>query len=140
MKIHAEICSASMSIFEASQTGLFSYIFQYFHNLLYIQKKSISSVEVVSHYLLKNISFFINFFWAPGGGGGGPPSTLRFTVLHNDPAAPQDHCGRRRIRTRDFCPRSLVHYQLSHHISLENITIQYTDCTRGYTEGWDDLH
>ena len=38
-------------------------------------------------------------------------STLRFTVLHNDPAAPQDHCGRCRIWTLEFCPRSLARYQ-----------------------------
>ena len=34
--------------------------------------------------------------------------TLSFTLLHNDPAAHQDHCERSRIRTRDLCPRSLV--------------------------------
>ena len=71
--------------------------------------------------------FFFNIFFGPQVEV--PPSTLRFTVLHNDPAAPQDHCGRRRIRTRDLCPRSLVHYQLSHHISklncVQTITILY---------------
>ena len=40
------------------------------------------------------------------------------TVLHNDPAAPQDHCGKCLIRTRDFCPRSLARYQMSHHIFM----------------------
>ena len=29
-----------------------------------------------------------------------PSLPLDFTVLHNDPATPQDHCGRWRIRTR----------------------------------------
>ena len=48
-----------------------------------------------------------------------PPSTLRFTVLHNDPAAPQDRCGRCRIQTQDLCARSLARYQMSHHISQE---------------------
>ena len=37
--------------------------------------------------------------------------TLSFTVLHNDPAAHQDHCGRCRIRTQDLCPKSLVSFQ-----------------------------
>ena len=45
-----------------------------------------------------------------------PPLPWDFTVLYNDPAAPQDHCGRCWIRTRDFCPRSLERYQMSHHI------------------------
>ena len=37
-----------------------------------------------------------------------PSLPLRFsTLLHNDPAAHQDHCGRCRIRTRDLCPRRL---------------------------------
>ena len=39
------------------------------------------------------------------------PLPWYFTVLHNDPAAPQNHYGRCRIRTRDFCTRSLVRYQ-----------------------------
>ena len=47
-----------------------------------------------------------------------PPLPRDFTVLHNDPAASQDHCGRCRIRTRYFYPRSLARYQMSHHISL----------------------
>ena len=39
-------------------------------------------------------------------------STLRSSdFFHNDPAAHQDHCDKCRIRTRDLCPRSLVHYQ-----------------------------
>ena len=33
------------------------------------------------------------------------------TLLHNDPAAHQDHCGRCRIRTKDQFPKSLVRYQ-----------------------------
>ena len=44
-------------------------------------------------------------------GGGSPLYPEIFTVLLNDPAAPQDHCGRSRIRTRDFCLRSLARYQ-----------------------------
>ena len=47
-----------------------------------------------------------------------PPLPWTFTVLPNDPAAPQDHCGRNRIRTRDLWLRSLVRYQSSHHISF----------------------
>ena len=53
-----------------------------------------------------------------------PPLPWVFTVLHNDPAAPQDHCGRCRNRIRDLCLRSLAHYQwattsppMNHHIS-----------------------
>ena len=34
-----------------------------------------------------------------------------FTVLLDNPAAHQDHCGRCLIRTRDLCPRSLLIYQ-----------------------------
>ena len=34
-----------------------------------------------------------------------------FTVLLDNPAAHQDHCGRSLIRTRDLCPRSLLLYQ-----------------------------
>ena len=38
----------------------------------------------------------------------GGRSTLRCslysTVLHNDPAAPQDQCVRCRIQTQDLCP------------------------------------
>ena len=51
---------------------------------------------------------------------GFPLSTLRFsTLLHNDPAAQQDHCGSCRIRTRDHRPRSLVRYlSMSHHAHL----------------------
>ena len=40
-----------------------------------------------------------------------PPLPWDFTVLHNDPAAHQDHCCRCRIRIRDHCPRSLARYQ-----------------------------
>ena len=40
-----------------------------------------------------------------------PPLPRDFTVLHNDPAAPQDYCGRCRIRTPDLCPRSLARGQ-----------------------------
>ena len=32
-----------------------------------------------------------------------------FTVLHNDPAAPQGHGGRCRIQTQDFCPNEPQH-------------------------------
>ena len=38
------------------------------------------------------------------------------TVSRNDPAAPQDHCGKSRNRTQDLCPRSLT-CLMSHHIS-----------------------
>ena len=38
------------------------------------------------------------------------------TVSRNDPAAPQDHCGKSRNRTQDLCPRSLA-CLMSHHIS-----------------------
>ena len=57
---------------------------------------------------IQEIFYFIYVF---ASGGGFPPLPWDFTVLNNDPAAPQDHCGRCRIRTRDFCPRSLAHYQ-----------------------------
>ena len=63
-----------------------------------------------------DIFFFVYIFFGPRRRF--PPLPWDFTVLHNDPAVPQDHCGRLRIRTRDLCPRSLAHYQLSHHISL----------------------
>ena len=43
-------------------------------------------------------------------GGGFPLYPQIYTVLHNDPAAPQDHCGRCRIRTRDLCLRSMARY------------------------------
>ena len=62
----------------------------------------------------KVLSFNFRFF---ASGGGYPLYPEIFTVLHNDPAAPQKHCGRCQIRTRDFCPRSLARYQVSHHIS-----------------------
>ena len=39
-----------------------------------------------------------------------PPLPGVYTIWHNDPAAPQDHWGRCRIRTRDFCLRSLARY------------------------------
>ena len=58
--------------------------------------------------------FFFTFIWHQVEV---PPSTLRITILHNDPAVPQDHCTRCRIRTRDLCPRSIARYQLSQHIS-----------------------
>ena len=32
-----------------------------------------------------------------------------FNIIHNDPAAHQDHCEICQIRTRDLCLRSLVH-------------------------------
>ena len=38
------------------------------------------------------------------------------TLSHNDPAAHQDHCERSRIRTRDLCHRSLVHYHISYEL------------------------
>ena len=39
------------------------------------------------------------------------PLSWDFIVLHNNPAARQDHYGRCRIRTRDLCLRSLARYQ-----------------------------
>ena len=45
--------------------------------------------------MLDPIIFFCIFFG---------PQVEVFTVLHNDPAAPPDHCGRCRIRTRDLLP------------------------------------
>ena len=53
----------------------------------------------------------IYFIFASGGGL--PTLPWDFTVLHNDPAAPQDHCGWCRIRTRDLCPRSMVPMSLN---------------------------
>ena len=38
-----------------------------------------------------NITFFFFFF------------ILHYLLLHNDPAAHQDHCGKYRIRTWDLC-------------------------------------
>ena len=49
---------------------------------------------------------------------------LRFSLLHNDPAVHQEHCGRCWIQTQDICPTSLVRYQWAttsqHH--LQKIT------------------
>ena len=53
-------------------------------------------------------NFFVHFL---ASGGGSPLHAEIFTVLHNDLAAPRDHCGRCRIRTRDLCPRILARYQ-----------------------------
>ena len=50
--------------------------------------------------------FFVYIFLASGG-----DSPLYPEILHNDPAAHQDHCGRCLIRTRDLCSRSLARYQ-----------------------------
>ena len=52
------------------------------------------------------LSYLFVFFLAWGGGL--PHYSWAFTVFHNDPAKPQDHCGRFRIRTRNLCLRSLV--------------------------------
>ena len=52
-----------------------------------------------------HLLFFV-YFLAPGGGS--PLYPEIFTLVHNDPAAHQDHCGRCRIQTRDLCARSLV--------------------------------
>ena len=40
------------------------------------------------------------------------------TVVHNDPAAPQDHCGICRIRPQDFCLKVWCSMPMSHHISI----------------------
>ena len=64
-------------------------------------KHSVSDAQLLCNYgpsytpTNKHFFFFVYFFWPQVEVA---PSTLRFTVLHNDPAAPQDHCGRRRIR------------------------------------------
>ena len=56
------------------------------------------------------VQHFVKVFFASGVGFPLYPE-LFATLWHNEPAAHQDHCGRCRIRTRDFWPRSLVHYQ-----------------------------
>ena len=38
-------------------------------------------------------------------------TTTRFTVLHNDPTAHQDHCGIYRCQTRDRCLKILTRHQ-----------------------------
>ena len=40
------------------------------------------------------------------------------TVVHNDPAAPWDHCGICRIRPQDFCLKVWCPITMSHHISV----------------------
>ena len=57
----------------------------------------------------KNDTKAISFF-ASGVRVGFPLYPEVFYIMHNDPAAHQDHCGRCCIRTRDLCPRSLVCY------------------------------
>ena len=52
---------------------------------------------------LKNIFFCLSFRF--------PSLPWDFTVLHKEPAVPQDHCGRCRIQTGDLCPRSLGRHQ-----------------------------
>ena len=34
-----------------------------------------------------------------------------FAILHNDSAAPQDHCGKCQSRICDLCSRNLEHYK-----------------------------
>ena len=55
-------------------------------------------------------------------------STLRLIIVHNDPAAHLDHCGRCRIRTRFLCPRSLV----SHHISTSLLLLYSVQSLTNY--------
>ena len=51
-----------------------------------------------------NDSLFSRSFFASGVDSSLYPEIS--TVLHSDPTADQDHCGRRRFRTRDLCPES----------------------------------
>ena len=66
--------------------------------LLNHAKHSVSDAQLLCNYgpsytpTNKHFFFFCIFFWPQVEV---TPSTLRFTVLNNDPAAPQDHCGRR---------------------------------------------
>ena len=57
------------------------------------------------------VPLFFLYFLASGGGFPLYPAIYSTVLLHNDPAAPQDQWGRCRIRTRDFCLRSLARYQ-----------------------------
>ena len=50
------------------------------------------------------ILYFLDLFFASGVDSSLYPEIS--TVLHSDPTADQDHCGRRRFRTRDLCPES----------------------------------
>ena len=80
-----------------------------------IKSKNVPTLEIQSTlsswplatFLIKRFFFgyFFGLWWRC------PPLSGDFTVFHNDPAAPHDHCGRCRIQTRDPCPRSLARYQ-----------------------------
>ena len=89
-----------------------------------------------------DIFFFCIYFFGPRRSF--PPLPWDFTVLHNDPAVPQVHCGRLRIRTRDLksgalpiepphllnwattSPIEPPHLLLSHHILLKQTVYKQT--------------
>ena len=92
--------------------------------------------------------YFWKSFILPQGYIGFPLSTLRFsTLLHNDPAAQQDHCGSCRIRTRDHRPRSLVRYlAMSHHAHLlefrnyvQLLSVTAVNSTVAQSEKFDEI-
>ena len=69
-------------------------------------------LQIKKLFFLHIKHFFLKIFFASG-------LTLSFsTLLHIDPAAHQNHCGRCRIRNKDLCPGSLESaLPTSYHIS-----------------------
>ena len=86
----------------ASELSIVQYI-------LYLCGSSLISSASAPLHNCTNIVLFYIFFCLSGRFPSLP--WVVYTLLHNDPAAHQDHCGRCRIRTRDLCPWSLVRNQ-----------------------------
>ena len=72
------------------------------------------------HYSVKHYTSMVFFLLVKA-----TSTTLRQTVLHNDPVASQDHYARFRIRTRDLCFCRLVGLigviSMCHSLFVENI-------------------
>ena len=72
------------------------------------------------HYSVKHYTSMVFFLIVKA-----TSTTLRQTVLHNDPVASQDHYARFRIRTRDLCFCRLVGLigviSMCHSLFVENI-------------------
>ena len=83
-----------------SSFGLFNYFISYNPSKYGYNHKRASSLHGFGGIII------IFFFFCLRGGFPTLPWDFS-TLLHNDPAAHQNNCGRCRIRTRDLCPKSL---------------------------------
>ena len=70
-------------------------------NFIYVFSACHLFISKILRYFFKDL--FLRHGWFPS-------LPWDFYIIHNAPAAQQDQCGRCRIRTRDLCKKSLVHY------------------------------